>query len=189
MSQQLNETLAVFLFNDDVRGIRCSYNVKKPNGKDINENPTTYFFKTFDQTIKVDDLVVVPSRGERNAVPFTVIRVAEVDCKAPHKETNIDFKWIVCKFDPCQHDDTLKQEQELFDMMEAKRELKAKIELAEMMGLDESDYSGLSISNTSNALPPPVEHAAGQKSDVNQPTNHVVNEREIGVEEGRPEDE
>jgi len=162
MTQALNESLAVFLINDDARGIRCSYVValKHSTGEDMpqsEDNAKTYFFKSFDKSLKVGDLVVVPSRGERNAVPFTVVRVVEVDCKAPHKEVSIDFKWIVCRAQVEQYDETIAQEKQLFDMMEEKREIAATNELRRLMHTedDASDYEGLAIAGTSNALPAP----------------------------------
>jgi hypothetical protein len=158
--QQLNESLAVFLINDQVRGIRVSYNIKGKTaaGEDVNDDPAkTYFFKTFHQNLSVDDLIVVPSRGNNGAVPFTVVRVSEINAKPPYKQVDIDFKWIVGGVDINAYTETQEKEQKLFDLMEEKREVAAINELRKLIRTedDADDYDGLAIASTVDALPAP----------------------------------
>jgi hypothetical protein len=62
----VNYTTAVFLINDSIRAVTCTY---ENDGKRVP-------FKTLDKTIAVDDIVVVPS-GTRHGM--TTCKVVEVD--------------------------------------------------------------------------------------------------------------
>lgn len=94
----MHNSALVFLLNESVRAVLCQY--EKGEG--------SYIFKTFDQSIQVDDLVVVET-GTRHG--FTVVKVTAVDVQ-PDFNANIDLKWIVQKVDTAPHLATVAQEKE-----------------------------------------------------------------------------
>jgi hypothetical protein len=100
--QSTNPSIAVFLINKDVRGILCSYE------QDSQGRPTgsLYLFKTFDQTLKKGDYVVVPTSTRHG---MTVCRVEEVDVE-PDFDSSIDYKWLVCRVDRSAYDAILAKE-------------------------------------------------------------------------------
>lgn len=79
----MHNSTIVFLINDDVRAIKATYQ--------DGESPKV--FKTLDQTIAIDDLLVVQS-GTRHE--FTVVKAVEVDVE-PNFDSNFDVPWIVSK--------------------------------------------------------------------------------------------
>lgn len=93
----MNKSTLVFLINDDVRAIRGEY---EPSG-------TPEVFKTFDPTIRKDDLIVVESGTRHN---MTVVKVVDVDVDVDLDSTH-QMKWAVARIDEAAHRDTLEQEQ------------------------------------------------------------------------------
>lgn len=65
----MNKSTAVFLINDRVRMIRASYEADTATQK-----ASTEFFKTFDHTIKVGDLINVVSNTRKRADGLRVCR-------------------------------------------------------------------------------------------------------------------
>lgn len=93
----MNYSTAIFFLDANVRAIRASY--------DDNDSKTT-LFKTLDDTIKVDDFVVVPT-GTRQGM--TVCKVKETDIEVDPDYTD-QVNWIVGKVDKERYDSILKQE-------------------------------------------------------------------------------
>ena len=89
----MNPTTAIFIMNDTVRAVnvsfflRISQAVAEKRGYEIEE----YTYKTLDQSVKVDDLVVVPT-GEKDI--FRVGKVVEVDVDIDLEDT-IQYKGMV----------------------------------------------------------------------------------------------
>lgn len=84
-------TAATLLCCADARAIVCVYE------EDAEKKPATRAtFKTFDASIQVGDLVIVPT-GTRHGM--TVVRVVEVDYKVDYENLSERIRWIVQKVD------------------------------------------------------------------------------------------
>lgn len=96
----MNHSTAIFLINDTARAINVNYE------GDASAKVTTY--KTFDQDIMVDDLVIVETDTRHG---FTVCKVIETD-------VDLDFdgrekmRWIVGTVDTDEHEKILDQEKQ-----------------------------------------------------------------------------
>ncbi|WP_125933275.1 hypothetical protein [Kiloniella majae] len=77
-----NKSMAVFVMNEDVRGIMAIYD------DETHETPT--FYKTFDQDLQVGDLIVVPASTR---LGFTTNKVTEVDVE-PDINRHNEVKWV-----------------------------------------------------------------------------------------------
>lgn len=87
----MNYSLAVFLLEDKVRLIGVSYE-KVQEGKPS----SVYSFKTLDQSIKVDDIVVVPTKTRHD---MTICKVIEVDIR-PDFDSTTEVEWLIGKVNP-----------------------------------------------------------------------------------------
>jgi hypothetical protein len=88
----MNYSLAVLLLNDNCRAIKAIYDTDKP---DVGVTAKRELFKTFDETVAVGDIVMVPS-GTRHNV--TAVKVVETDVEWD-VHTSGDVKWIIGKVD------------------------------------------------------------------------------------------
>lgn len=86
----MDSSKIVFLINDQVRLIRVSY-----DNQVTGEKPSVYLFKTLDQTVAVDDFVVVET-GTRHGL--TVCKVIEVDLDVDFDD-GISLKWAFQRVD------------------------------------------------------------------------------------------
>jgi len=148
----MNNSLACFLLSDQCRMIRAAYEVN-PDGSAL-ENKT-YGFKTFDQTIKVGDLVVVPTDTR---VGFTVCKVIDVDVDVDFSPANnITYKWVVSKFEKSQYDELVSQEAAAINKIQAAEKNKLKKELRDKLlaNLNEDEAKTLLITNTPAPTPSP----------------------------------
>lgn len=94
----MNYSTAVFLINTKARAIKCTYDPER------NAPPTT--FKTLDETIAVDDYVVVPTDTRHK---MTVVKVTEVDVDVDF-DSNVQMQWIVGTVDRSGFETTLAEE-------------------------------------------------------------------------------
>lgn len=83
----MNNSTAVFLINDKVRAILATY--------EAGDNAAKAFFKSFDPTLKVGDLVNVVSNTRHNV---TVVKITDVDVEFDISTTT-KFEWIISKVD------------------------------------------------------------------------------------------
>jgi hypothetical protein len=88
----MDSSKIVFLINDQVRLIKVNY---EPNDKPAPGEVRSYQFKTLDQTIRVDDLVIVET-GTRHGL--TVCKVTEVDLDVDFND-GISLKWAFARVD------------------------------------------------------------------------------------------
>lgn len=120
----MNYSTAVMLVNENIRAIKVAY-------EDMKENPhqRIYTYKTLDQNIKVDDLVVVPTdtRHER-----TVVKVVEVDVDIDFDD-NIQIKWIIDRVDETAHDEIIEEEKKWIDVLKASEKRRKREELKKNM--------------------------------------------------------
>lgn len=123
----MNYSTAVFLINDRVRAIHCTY--------EAGENQPRTLFKTFDATIKEGDFVVVPTNTRHL---MTVVKVVAVDVEFDI-ETSAKVDWVISRLDLAPHWETLAQEQEAIRTIQSaeknrKREELRKSVLADAAG-------------------------------------------------------
>jgi len=118
----MNYSTAVFLVNKHVRAIRAAYEI---NAKG---EPCGNFevFKTFDTTIKVGDLIVIPTTTR---VKRTVVMVTETDVEVDFEST-AQMEWVVDKVDAAEFAVTLEKEQQAISMIKAAELRKKREELA-----------------------------------------------------------
>jgi len=80
----VNSSKIVFIVNESARLIQCAYDAQLAH-----EARKTYLFKTLDQSIKVDDLVVVETNTRHG---YTIVKVTEVDVDVDFDDP-IELKW------------------------------------------------------------------------------------------------
>lgn len=130
----MNYSTAVFLINDSVRAIACTY--------EAGDTAPRTIFKTFDQSIKVDDFVMVPTDTRHK---MTVCKVVAVDVE-PDLESGIQMNWIVGIVDRAGFENILEQEQVAIDAMKAAEKNRRREELRKSM-LANIETKTLSISH------------------------------------------
>lgn len=140
----MNSSKIVFIVNESARLIQCAYDAQLDR-----EAPKTYLFKTLDQSIKVDDLVVVETNTRHG---YTIVKVTEVDVDVDFDDP-VELKWA---FSPINLDAIveLKQaEQAAIDKVRA-IELKKKREaLRQAMFADNEETMG-QLKLAQSDLPP-----------------------------------
>lgn len=123
----MNYTTAVFLINKNVRAVLCNYEPDLPDKKCM--------FKTLDPTVKVGDLVIVPTKTRHG---MTVSKVIEADVDVDF-DSATPVAWIVCKVDQSAHDVTLAQEAEAIAVIMSAERTKKRNELAAALLVDSKD--------------------------------------------------
>lgn len=128
----MNNSKLVLLINDDARCIKAKY--------DDHEPPK--LFKTFDQTIAEDDMVVVTTDTRHG---FTVVKVTEVDVEIDFdKEETV--RWIVQKVEMEAFKEVLDQEQEAISLVHSAERNRKKKELREsLFANNEAELKALSM--------------------------------------------
>lgn len=131
----MNYSTAVMLINQNIRAINVSY---EPDTE--HETKPRYTFKTLDETIEVDDYVVIPTDTRHL---MTVAKVEEVDADIDF-ESSIQIKWIISKFSKHGHNTILEEEKKWIEQLKAaekrrKREeiKKSMLEMYEDSGIEE----------------------------------------------------
>lgn len=140
----MNYSTAVFLINKNVRAVLATYESEGTARK------TT--FKTLDETITVDDYIVVPTETRHQ---MTVCKVVETDV-----DVNFDdptpVHWIISKIDRAQYDQTLKEEATAVQAIKSAELRKKRDDLRQALFADHVD--------TLKALPIAVINGDGDKA-------------------------
>jgi predicted Mrr-cat superfamily restriction endonuclease len=132
----MNYSTAVFLINDSVRAIACTY-------ESADNSPRT-IFKTFDQSIKKDDFVLVPTETRHK---MTVCKVVEVDVE-PDIETTQQMNWIIGPVERDDYERTLEQEKAAIDTMKQAEKNRRRDELRKsLLAHVEGEIKALPISH------------------------------------------
>lgn len=97
----MNLTRAIFVVNQNVRGILCKYD---PAAREGSANDIV--FKSLDPTLKKDDIVIVPTKTR---VGFTCVKIVEADVSVD-VDTGTDMAWIVGKVDTAANTKLLEDE-------------------------------------------------------------------------------
>lgn len=146
----MNQSLAIFLVNESVRAIYAIYEADTEKTK-----AARTMFKTFDDTIKANDLVIVPTETRHG---MTVCKVVEVDAKVDY-DSHEPVKWIVGKVDRHSYEVCLSREGDMLKIVTEAEESHKRRELRDKIFAHAEDkVSNLSIVKMTNldSLPPPV---------------------------------
>lgn len=111
----MNNSTIVFLINDDIRAIKANYE----------DGHSPEVFKTFDTSVRVDDLLVVES-GTRHEM--TVVKVTDVDVEID-LDTTSKIKWVVQKIDKRAFAEVLAQEGEAIATVQSAERARKRDEL------------------------------------------------------------
>ena len=130
----MNNSTIVFLINDDVRAVKGIYE----------DGGSAEIFKTFDQSIDVDDLAVVES-GTRHEM--TVVKIVETDVELDF-DTTKTIKWVVQRIDQDAHNEVLAQEQAAISAVQSAERKRKRDELrASMFAQHEDQLKTLSLAH------------------------------------------
>lgn len=126
----MHKSVIAFLVEDSIRGVRCTYE----DGKAPNNDVSGYFFKTFDQSIAVGDMVVVETNTRHG---MTCVKVVEVDVE-PDFDANIEIKWILHKVDLAEYKHMLAQEKIIIDKVQSAEKRRKREALRESLLADKA---------------------------------------------------
>lgn len=102
----MDSTKIVFLINDQVRLIKTSYDTA--GAPAMGADKSGYMFKTLDQSIQVNDFVVVETNTRHG---LTVCKVTEVDLDVDFND-GISLKWAFSRVDSALIEDIRAKEAE-----------------------------------------------------------------------------
>lgn len=130
----MNNSTIVLLINDNARAIKATYEDGHAPG----------IFKTLDQTIAVDDLIVVETNTRHG---MTVCKVTEVDVDVDFDAT-AEVKWIVHRIDASAYNDILEQEKDAIAAVHSAERRRKKEMLRDSLFADHQEkLKALSISH------------------------------------------
>lgn len=125
----MNYSTAVFLINDSVRALLCTYEAE--------DNAKKTLFKTFDQSIGVGDYVVVPTDTRHK---MTVVKVAEImDPLDVDLESSLPVAWIIGKINLHDYTQILAEEEAAIQKIKSAEKLKRRNELRDAMLADSAN--------------------------------------------------
>ncbi|CTQ67207.1 hypothetical protein [Roseibium alexandrii] len=136
----MNYSRAVFLINDQLRAIKCTYD----------EHGTETLFKTLDPTIEEGDLVVVPTDTRHG---MTVVKVTEVDV-----DIDIDapgnVNWIVCPVDQDTHEKNVASEKTAISKIKSAENRRKREQLRDSLFADHQEtLKSLELAHMSDDKP------------------------------------
>lgn len=143
-----NYSIAVFLLNPET--VRGMIGVYEPDGPAGTKQPKREFFKTFDKSLKKDDLVIVPT-GTRWGM--TVFKILEVDVE-PDLDTQEKIEWIIGKVDDTAYKQILAQEDVAIKAMQSAERNKRRRDLAAAMMANTPELKNLTIGTASPPAQP-----------------------------------
>lgn len=114
----MNYTTAIFLINTNARAMLCNYEPDAPDKK--------VMFKTLDQSLAVDDLVVVPTKT-RHGMTVSKIIAADVDIDF---DSMIPVDWIICKVEMTDHVLIVRREDDAIKVIRSAEQMKKRADLA-----------------------------------------------------------
>ena len=155
MTDNTNYSTVIFLISDKVRLMGVSYEpLGEKQAKEAAECKTPhglcYQFKSMDQSIKVGDLVVVPTGTRHN---FTICKVQQIDAE-PDFQPGVEYKWIAAVFDRQGYDQILAQESEAVTRVRSAKKRRMREELKKDVLADaEAELKALPIYSQEDAPP------------------------------------
>lgn len=142
----MNLSLASFLVEPNCRAVRVEYD---PDHTYKNDHLRCRTYKTLDGSIKVDDLVVVPTETRHG---FTVVKVKDIGFRVNYDSSD-EYKWIVGKVDAAAYKSLLTADKAVVEKVGLIEENKKKRELMEAMGLTGEAVASLTYSAVPAAAP------------------------------------
>lgn len=137
----MHDSRRVFLLDPEPRCILATY---EPEGlAPYDSKKERKEFKTFDETIVVDDFIVVPTDTRHK---MTIMKVVEVDVD-PDLESSKKVDWVVAKTSNSVYQDLLAQESKILDLVNAakKKRLKAQMKADFLEGLEDEELSMMKL--------------------------------------------
>ena len=142
----MNYSTAVMLINTSIRAMKTIYEPEStPN------TMTRYTFKTLDPSLKVGDLVLVPSSTRFG---YVVNKIVEADVEVDF-DASYDLKWIVCPIDLTAHKEVLEMEAQAIALIK-KGELRKRREDIKKNTLDAysaGEIDNLAIAKIGSSIP------------------------------------
>lgn len=130
----MNNSTIVLLINDSARALKATYEDGHSPG----------VFKTLDQDIAVDDLIVVETNTRHG---MTVVKVTETDIDVDFDAT-ADVKWVIHKIDASAYRSILDQEKEAIAAVHSAERRRKKELLRDSLFADHQEkLAGLAISH------------------------------------------
>lgn len=139
---------AIFLINDRARAVLATYQ----------DHDEPSLFKTFDQTIEKDDLVIVETNTRHG---FTIVKVVETDVEVD-MDSRKEIRWAVSKFDTESFEKLKEQEEQAIAQIKRAELRKKRRELRDEMFAEQAE--------TLKALP--IAHIGEDPEEV--PTEQVA---------------
>ena len=132
----MHDSRKVFLLDTEPRCILATY--------EKGDNAQTTEFKTWDDDIKVDDYVTVPTETRHK---MTVVKVVEVDVEAI-LDSEAPMGWIVGVVDTTAFDETASQEKEFLEAARSAEKTRRKAQLKKdfLQDVDTTQFSAISHS-------------------------------------------
>lgn len=143
----MNYSTAVFLINNKVRAVKCTYEAEA--------NAPKTLFKTFDETIKVDDFVIVPTNTRHK---MTICKVVEVDVDVDF-DSSTQVEWVVGTVERANYEEMLAQEAAAIQAIKAAELRKKREDLRDSMLKNHmAEIAALPIADMTTAPPaqPPL---------------------------------
>jgi len=137
----MNYSTAALLLNPKCRAIKVSYDFATVDGKTVPID--VKLRKTFDETIAVDDLVIVPTDTRYK---FTVVKVVEVDVEW-EPDTTETVTWIVGKVDTGGFEKMKAAEEEMISLVKEseKTDRRKKVQEKMFAHVDAAQLNSLSL--------------------------------------------
>ncbi|MFA7278787.1 MAG: hypothetical protein WC100_01720 [Sterolibacterium sp.] len=115
----MNLSTAIFLINDNVRAVLATY--------EAGDSAKRVMFKTFDHTIKKDDIIVVPT-SDTHRHGMTTCKVVEVDVEVDFS-SHIQIDWVIGKVELANAQNIKEQEEAALTAIRSAEKNKKKNEL------------------------------------------------------------
>lgn len=142
----MNYSTTVMLINENIIAVNVTY---EPDVNDHNKNAKRTTYKTLDKSLKVGDLVVVPTNTRHG---FTIAMIDEVEVEVDF-ESNIQIGWVAGNAPIDKYNDILQKEDEMISVVKASEKRAKREEMRKnMLGLqEENKLEALAISNMGNS--------------------------------------
>jgi predicted Mrr-cat superfamily restriction endonuclease len=146
----MNYSTAVFLINDNCRAIEAIYEADTDSKK-----AHRTIFKSFDDAIKVGDIIAVPSKTRHH---ITTCKVTACDIEMD-PETTEEIKWVIAVVDTSEYEEMKATEEKAISQIKAAQKTHQREELRKKMfaHMDEQAISALQIANLAQSQLPTSE--------------------------------
>lgn len=123
----MNYSTAVFLINNDVRAVMCTY--------EAGDSAPRTMFKTFDPDLTEGDFVIVPTNTRHG---MTVCKVVETDVDVDF-DNPTQVEWIIGTIELANHEKIVAQENQAIDAVKSAEKRKRRDELREAIFKDQEE--------------------------------------------------